>query len=207
MNSFWLASYIALWVIVALLTLVVVLLARQLGLIYRRLGAAPARMENDGPVVGELAPEVHVQTLEGKEATIGGIDHTKTLLVFLSVGCPSCNRLAPAIRSVWKRECNEVETLIVSLSNNETAVRDFLNRNNLHDVPCVISNDLVQQYNINSPPYGVLLDENGVVRAKGVVNNLDHIESLLNAAEIGHPTVSAYLNHLSRSPDHALAIE
>ena len=40
-----LISYAALWLVVALLSVLVILLARQMGLIYRRLGSAPARME------------------------------------------------------------------------------------------------------------------------------------------------------------------
>ena len=42
-------------------------------------------------------------------------------------------------------------------------------------------------------PYAVLLDERGVIRAKGLVNNREQLESLFNAKEIGVASVQDYL--------------
>lgn len=206
MTTIWLISHITLWVVVALLSVLVILLARQMGLIYRRLGSAPARMENDGPAIGESVPEIIVKTLDGETKIIGGDNLIGRLLVFVSVGCPACNLVAPAIRAVWKKERNVLETLMVSLSTDEVAVRDFMKRNKLLEVPCIISNELAMQYKIHGPPYGVLLDRHGVVRAKGLINNLDHVESLINAAEMGYATSTAYISAINSS-DPALAMD
>jgi methylamine dehydrogenase accessory protein MauD len=207
MTTIWLISHLALWLVVALLSVLVILLARQMGLIYRRLGSAPARMENDGPAIGESLPEMIVQTLDGETRVIGGGDGLiGRLLVFVSVGCPACNLLAPAIRAVSKKERSVLETLMVSISTDEHAVRDFMKRNKLLDVPCIISSELVSRYKIHGPPYGVLLDRQGVVRAKGLINNLDHVESLINAAEMGYPSSTAYITAINRS-DPALAMD
>ena len=195
----WLISYAALWLVVALLSVLVILLARQMGLIYRRLGSAPARMENDGPAIGESVPEMTVQTLDGETKIIGGSNLISRLLVFVSVGCPACNLVAPAVRAVSKKERSALETLIVSISADERAVRDFVKRNKLLEVPCIVSNELAKRYEIHGPPYGVLLDRDGVVRAKGLINNLDHIESLINAAEIGYASSTAYISAINSS--------
>ena len=192
MTTIWLISHAALWLVVALLSVLVILLARQMGLIYRRLGSAPARMENDGPAIGESVPEMTVRTLAGETKIIGGSNLISRLLVFVSVGCPACNLVAPAVRAVSKKERSALETLIVSISADERAVRDFVKRNKLLEVPCIISNELAKRYEIHGPPYGVLLDRDGVVRAKGLINNMDHIESLINAAEIGYASSTAY---------------
>lgn len=206
MTTIWLISHVALWLVVALLSVLVILLARQMGLIYRRLGSAPARMENDGPAIGESVPEMTVRTLAGETKIIGGSNLISRLLVFVSVGCPACNLVAPAVRAVSKKERSALETLIVSISADERAVRDFVKRNKLLEVPCIISNELAKRYEIHGPPYGVLLDRDGVVRAKGLVNNLDHIESLINAAEIGYASSTAYISAINSS-DPALAMD
>ena len=206
MTTIWLISHAALWLVVALLSVLVILLARQMGLIYRRLGSAPARMENDGPAIGESVPEMTVRTLAGETKIIGGSNLISRLLVFVSVGCPACNLVAPAVRAVSKKERSALETLIVSISADERAVRDFVKRNKLLEVPCIISNELAKRYEIHGPPYGVLLDRDGVVRAKGLINNLDHIESLINAAEIGYASSTAYISAINSS-DPALAMD
>jgi len=42
-------------------------------------------------------------------------------------------------------------------------------------------------------PYAVLLDAAGIVRAKGLVNTREHLESLLEAHERGVASVQDYL--------------
>ena len=42
-------------------------------------------------------------------------------------------------------------------------------------------------------PYAVLLDREGVVRAKGLVNSREHLESLLAAQEAGVASLQEFL--------------
>ena len=183
MNSFWMASYIALWLVVLLLSLVVVLLARQVGLIYRRLGPRPARIENEGPDLESVAPQVQATDINGETIIVGRSAQKKyQLLVFISGSCPSCERLAPAIAAVHLRE-REVETVIISLLGDEPANRGFMRKHKLEQVPFVVSLSVAQKFSVLHPPYAVLLDDLGTVKAKGVVNDLDHLESLLHVVE------------------------
>jgi methylamine dehydrogenase accessory protein MauD len=192
MNGIWLISYLALWLIVALLFLGVVVLARQIGLLHRRLVPASARMMNYGPKIGERAPIVTTVDAQGREVSLGVARGKQTLLVFMSATCPSCAELAPALKSVWKSERDSVEVVVVSLGGDEKTNRNFVTRHKLDDIPYVLSKALGNEYNVLAPPYGVLIDETGVVRSKGVVNHLDHLESLLEAARIGHPSLESW---------------
>ena len=49
--------------------------------------------------------------------------------------------------------------------------------------PTVSSLDVARAYDIPGTPYVVILDENGVVTAKGTVNNLEQLEGLVTTAE------------------------
>ena len=197
MDTIWLVSYFVLWLVVILLTLAIVLLARQVSLLYRRLGPPPARMENEGPDIGTVPEVAEAWTLDGAQIDVGGLRHRAQLLVFVSMNCVTCDALTPAIRSAWRREKHNVDILTVCMTPDESLARSFIKRNKLHEVPCIIAGELSRQYRIFNPPYAVLLNAEGAVTAKGVVNNLDHIESLLYAAETGHPTVESYIQALS----------
>ena len=43
-------------------------------------------------------------------------------------------------------------------------------------------------------PYAVLLNRQGVVVAKGLVNSREQLDSLLNAQDMNAPTIQHYLN-------------
>ena len=49
-------------------------------------------------------------------------------------------------------------------------------------------------FQVGKLPYAILLDAAGVIRAKGLVNNREHLESLLIAEETGFGTIQAYLD-------------
>jgi methylamine dehydrogenase accessory protein MauD len=192
MDGIWLVSYFALWMVVTLLLLSILVLARQVGLINRRLPAARARMENAGPKIGEQAPEVESVDLYGREVTLGSKRGKQTLLVFISAACASCDELAPAIRSISKSERENLEVLLVSVGGDESANRSFVARHKLREIPYVVSQNLNLLYNVAAPPYAILIDEYRVVLAKGVVNHLEHLESLINAGESGFPSMESW---------------
>lgn len=198
MNSFWLASYIALWLVVLLLSLVVVLLARQVGLIYRRLGPRPARTEDEGPGLEAVAPQIEATPINGDPIIVGrSVQKKYQLLVFISGSCPSCERLAPAIAAVHLRE-RQVETVIISLLGDEPANKGFMRKHKLEQVPFIVSLSVAQKFNVLHPPYAVLLDDLGTVKAKGVVNNLDHLESLLHAGELDASSTQAPVRNVQQ---------
>jgi methylamine dehydrogenase accessory protein MauD len=194
MSSLLLVSYITLWLLVLLLFLSVVVLARQIGVLHKRIMPQGARMLDAGPGIGETLPMRQVTDAFGAPVTIGGKQAKKKLLLFLSPECASCEDLAPAIRTVHKKERKTLDVVLIGVDGDDAGGRDFLKRNSLQGIPWVSLPDLASGYRIGSPPYAVILDESGEVRGKGIVNRLEHVESILAAAERGHPTLEAYMN-------------
>lgn len=206
MSNVWLISYLALWVLVAFLTAAVVLLARQVAILYRRLGPAPARMENEGPEIGQVMEPAEAVALDGRGVVIGGERARHQLFVFVSATCSACDDLAPALRSLFRSERGRLDLTLASMTKDEALTRAYVGRHKLKDVPCVVDDGgLALKYNVFSPPYAVLLDGGGAVVAKGVVNILDHLESLLAAAEVGHPSVQSYVRSLHEAGEVAAA--
>jgi methylamine dehydrogenase accessory protein MauD len=48
-------------------------------------------------------------------------------------------------------------------------------------------------YRVNRLPFAVLIDGDGIVRAKGLINNREQLESLFNAKELGVDSIQRYL--------------
>jgi methylamine dehydrogenase accessory protein MauD len=186
-------SVIALWVVVVALGICVLALSRQIGILYERVAPMGALMMDHGPKVGELAPPVEVTTWEGQGLTIGTATAKSTLLFFVSPTCPVCKKLLPIIRSVQSRE-NRWLNVILASDGDRPEHATFREKHQLGDFPYVLSQPLGMAYKISKLPYCVLLDANGFVRAKGLVNSREQVESLMTAYESGIASVQEHID-------------
>lgn len=199
MTTVMFASYVALWVIVLLLLVVVAAMVRQIGLISRRVAPVGARMSIEGPAIGAEAPMFDTLALDGNRVTLGTERRKQTLLVFVTPGCSTCSGLMPAVHSIARSERRHLEVVLLSLTADEALNREYVRQHELADLPYVTSQDVVEQYQVSGPPYAVLVGEDGLVKAKGLVNHFEHLDSLLTAAHVGHATMESY--HGLKAPD------
>ena len=63
----------------------------------------------------------------------------------------------------------------------------------LGHLPYVNSPQVGMAFQVGKLPYAVLIDAQGIIRAKGLVNSREHLESLIVAEETGFGTIQAYL--------------
>jgi hypothetical protein len=151
----WLAAGLALALVaIAVLTVVVLALAREVGMLRLAVGPQSAlevpeegpALNSDSGLAGHLDPRI--------DASVLG------LAVFTSDGCRLCHQLGPSIRALGR----DPHVSLVELDE----VRDAAQWRAL-DVP--------------GSPYAVALDVDGRVLAKGTFNTLAQLESVLAAAE------------------------
>jgi methylamine dehydrogenase accessory protein MauD len=185
------------------LLLLVVVLIRQIGLLHRRFAPTGARMINSGPEIGDQAPEVEGISLRGQRLRVGGARAKQLLLMFVSPACSNCKKIMPAILSLQKSERATLDIMLVTLTSDETSNREFAAQHGLINIPYIISGDIGLQYKVLLSPYGVLIDREGRVQSKGIVNNFEHLESLLNAADIGQGSFDSWMRE-SKAPLVAL---
>jgi methylamine dehydrogenase accessory protein MauD len=189
MSDIWLASYIVLWGLVVALTVVVLAMVRLVGLLYRRFPPYGARMTNVGPSIGDQLP-----LLEGVGLAGGPIEASPArrarLLLFVSPSCGACAELAPAIKSIWRSDRQEVGITLVGIDGDDGANLDFRTRHGLRDVPFVLAPRWAVDNGVTSTPYAVVADGNGIVRAKGVVNHLEHLDSVLRQVVGDNPAAT-----------------
>jgi methylamine dehydrogenase accessory protein MauD len=186
-------SNVVLWIVVLALLVVVLALTRQVGVLHERIAPAGALMLNRGLTVGEPVPAIDVVDLEGRGLRVGAqrSDGLSTLIVFLSPTCPVCESLLPALKSSRKDEQSWVQILLAS--DGEAAThREFVRSHGLADFPYIVSAPLGMTYQVSRLPFAALLDSAGKLRARGLVNSREHLESLFEAKRLGVASLQEY---------------
>ncbi|MGE5336371.1 MAG: methylamine dehydrogenase accessory protein MauD [Gemmatimonadota bacterium] len=177
-------SNVLLWLVVLALLVAVIALARQVGILYERVAPMGALTLDAGPAVGASAPAMSLRALDGRAIELGTPTRGSTLLFFLSPTCPVCKKLLPILRSIRDAEGKWLDVVLAS-DGDIAEHQEFVARQGLSDFPYVLSRDLGMAFRVGKLPYAVLVDEQGQVRAKGLVNSREQIESLFNARDLG----------------------
>jgi methylamine dehydrogenase accessory protein MauD len=185
-------SNVVLWVLVLALLVVVFALARQIGILYERVAPMGALVIDSGPKVGEAAPHFTLPALDGRTVTVGAAAERSQLLFFLSPTCPVCKKLLPILKSIAGAEAAWLRIVLASDGEPEEH-RAFYRRAGLADFPYVLSAELGMAFRVGKLPYAVLIDEGGRVRAKGLVNSREQLESLFTAKDLNVASVQEYL--------------
>jgi methylamine dehydrogenase accessory protein MauD len=188
-------SNVVLWVLVLALSAVVLALTRQLGVLHERIAPAGALMLNRGLTVGAPAPALEVAALDGRALKVGVArdDGRSTLLLFVSPTCPVCKTLLPAIKSSGRDERSWMDVILAS-DGDVVAQREFVSAQGLEGIPYVVSAALGLAYQVSRLPFAALLDERGVLRARGLVNSREHLESLFEAKRLGVASLQEYFS-------------
>ena len=173
----------------------VLALARQVGVLFERISPMGALTLSGGPKVGEAAPLLLLRTLAGDAVSVGTASARSQMLFFLSPTCPVCKKLLPALRAMAVAERGRLDVLLAS-DGEDAAHRAFWQREKL-GLPYVLSAELGLAFQVAKLPYAVVVGPDGRVRAKGLVNSREQIESLLAAEEMG---VSSLQDYLSKAP-------
>jgi methylamine dehydrogenase accessory protein MauD len=186
-------SNVILWIVVLALLAVVFALTRQIGLLHERIAPVGALMINRGLTVGEPAPVVDVVDLNGKAVRVGAerADGLSTLVLFVSPTCPVCESLLPALKSSRRDEQKWLQIVLAS-DGEPTAHREFVRQHGLADFPYVVSAPLGMTYQVSRLPFAALLDAAGKLRARGLVNSREHLESLFEAQRLGVASLQEY---------------
>jgi methylamine dehydrogenase accessory protein MauD len=189
-------SNVLLWIAVVCLVGVVLALLRQVGILHERIAPAGALVGSEGPRVGEEAPVQSVEDWSGRRLRIGGAnaDGRATLLFFVSPTCPVCKTLLPQAGAVCAAEDRRARLVVASDGPREEHAA-FVRAHALDRGDYVLSAELGLAFQVGRLPYAVLIDGDGVVCARGLVNTREHLESLFEARAQGVASVQEYMKH------------
>lgn len=183
-------SQILSWIVILGLTLALLALARQVGVLHLRVAPAGALVTGKGPVVGEAAPVMETVTLDGQSLAVGRPAGRKQLLLFVSPHCPLCKDLIPVARNFARSE--KLDIVFVG-DDQEAEQRAMIARMDMAGLPFVNSSIVGRAYQVDRLPHAVLIGEEGKLLSRGLVNSREHLESLVTAHEMGVVSVQDYL--------------
>ncbi|TIS17462.1 MAG: redoxin domain-containing protein [Mesorhizobium sp.] len=178
--------------LVIALLIVVLALARQVGVLFERVAPMGALITDSGPGIGDPVPKMDLATLDGRSIAVGVAGDRSQLFFFVSPDCPVCKRLLPILKSARAAEAGWLDVVLASDGERDVHER-FVRERDLGDFPYVLSRDFGMIFRVSRLPFAVLIDGSRVVLAKGLVNNREQLESLFMAKEIGSPSIQHYL--------------
>lgn len=183
-------SNAALWLLLIVQTGVILMLARQIGILYERISPVGAMINSTGPEIGAPVPQMTLANLNGAEIAIGVPAARARLVFFMSTSCPICKALLPALRSIRTDEAGWLEVILAS-DGREADHRRMIQAEGLSDFAYVLSADLGIAFRVARLPFAVLIGPDGRVATKGLVNSREQLESLFTASETGIPSLQA----------------
>lgn len=185
-------SQIVLLVLVTILAIMVLALARQVGMLHERITPVGALINDQGPEVGTSLAQITGQDLAGENQEISVT--SPTLLAFVSPTCPVCKRVLPILKAIASQEGFQ---LVLASDGQPEKQREFVESAGLANYHYLISKELGMRLGVGKLPYLFVLEAGGKIAAKGLVNTREHIESLLAARETGFASLQDYLSEQS----------
>ena len=186
-------SNVLAWCAVIALVVVVLALSRQVGILYERIAPMGALMMDSGPAVGQPAPRLSLPQLGGGTLELGAPTTHSTLLFFLSPTCPVCKKLLPIVERIRRDEAPWLRVVLAS-DGEQPEHEVFRQKAGLAHFPYVLSHELGMTLRIAKLPYAVLIDNQGVLRAKGLVNSREQLDSLFTASDLKVASVQDFID-------------
>lgn len=216
MTGWWVASFLALWGVVALTVLLLVGVLRQMGQLRLQLGSGNTQplpeipsIESDGPVIGSYLPQIVVDTANncGTVDTDAIRDSKQLLVMFLSPMCDTCQHAVDLLNSLSDRHGETVQALVI-MRADELACKSFQKVFPLR-VPliCDTTRKITSGFDVHRNPFGLLYDRHGVLVRKGIVTSAEHLSGLLGDPDVpGNVRSDLFPRTLAGTPDLGLVL-
>lgn len=181
----------ALWIVVLLTATVALLLLKQVKNLYRKIAPLGA-LAPVHPTTTKLELH-HLKTLDGQDVTIGGQrpNGRKQLLLFVSGTCPISQKMTSITQDFCQRE--NLDLLFVG-DDTPQAQQEAVHTLGIKSRNMVNTATVGRQLGVDRVPFAVLLAPDGTVESRGLVNNREHLESLLSVTETGHSSIQSFLD-------------
>jgi methylamine dehydrogenase accessory protein MauD len=193
-----LISHVLLWVVVLVQVVLTLALARLVGrMLSRQFAGGGARVIDPGPDLGAVVEGWEATDLLGRPFPFRLPRRRGLFLLYVSPHCSVCAGLVPAARRFFKEIAGQAEGVWVLVLGSREAQIAYARENGLTDQPVLAEGDLPPAWRLGGAPFGLWVDAAGRVKAKGMVDRREHLESLRHAAETGYPTFERYVSDVA----------
>lgn len=181
MDRFWLLTYIVAWALVLIEGFALCALFSILGRVHQMSAPrAQALITEEGPDLHTALPPLAGEDSTGRLLRAADFQGRELALLFLSPGCAPCEQLLRHLRSRPVDDQKQAVVLVVLEATRGEA--DEITRRYTLRCPMIVDPDahLRLQLGVERTPYAFLVDADGVIRMKGVVNDGIQLAGLIN---------------------------
>jgi hypothetical protein len=187
MTEGFLASYIALWILVVGLGALVLMCIRQLGEVYL-IGSGLRGIAGDGLDEGRRGHDLRLALLNGEETTLREVLPRGGVLVFASRKCQVCKVLVPRLGAI-----DIGPRVIVAYDELPSDISKETSERSGPVLARVLDADASLKYKVRVTPFAFALTADLQVHSKGLVNTAEqvafHLTNLFRRQT--HPAVAA----------------
>lgn len=187
LSGLWLTSYLAIWLVVALLSIFTVGMLRQIGLLRQQIsgsttpsGSKPT-IEEDGPPIGSRLPELRAESINGFGVVSSATRYRRgpTLLLFMSPLCEGCQHVVGALNALVDQGPGSVSPVVIMRADTRGCLA-FLAVFPLRlPVVCDETRSITLDFDVHRTPFGLLYDGQGILVRKGLASAYEDIQALL----------------------------
>ena len=181
----WLISYVLLWAIVLGISFFLLGTLRSLGLLQWKFdemaAIRPVRKGREGLAPGQPAPDFTLPGVENGDVSLHDFAGHELLLVFTQSGCGPCHRIAPELNRLQENEQHQILVVNNGEHNETQAWADEVQA----AFPIVSQNEweISKKYQVFATPYAFVIDEQGMIAAKGMASTPQYIHYIFDAAK------------------------
>ncbi len=186
MEGVWLASYVALWMVVLLEAFLLLAVLRHVGSLRLALKGAgllgAATRTEEGPAIGVAVPEIREVLRSQVSPPVELADGKATMLLFVPAGMYGCDDLLPAIRDFEQEHPNQFQTVLVSLTPALPEQFEVVRKYGIR-APIVHEDGwrVAAVSRVDTAPYALIVDRDNLVHAKLPVSNKQGLKDLVQA--------------------------
>jgi methylamine dehydrogenase accessory protein MauD len=183
MSPFWFVSLVILWAVVLFLGFLLLGTLRAWGVLNWRLeqleATTPKRLGRDGLKPGKRAPDFTLPSAAGHDVSLNDFAGRKVLLVFTQSGCSPCKAVIPELNRLDR---GGTQVIVVNNGDPEATWKWSAEVEARFPVLAQDKFSISKKYEVFATPFAFLIDANGVIVSKGIINNRQHLRYVLSAA-------------------------
>lgn len=134
--------------------------------------------------IGDHAPFFRTYNTKGHKVVAKRIfESNKTLIIFISTGCPTCKSILEHLETITSKY--NLNFILINGDNisNDDHIQSKVNH--LENLSYIRSTQITSLYNVRIVPYIVLLNQEGIVQISSQVNDVNSVyNALINEEQL-----------------------
>lgn len=174
-------SNVLLWIVVLFMLFSIFLIYRQFGSVYLSSRDAITR---DGISIGDKIPEFSAKSYFSNERiSIDSFYHKPTLIGFISPGCKPCQELISEWNKAYMKYNEKINFVFVGLGDKASFSKLLGDKSLIGELLLDEEREILTSCKVRVTPFAFIIDQNGIVKGKGLCNGIEHIHGLISALE------------------------